>query len=167
MPGTEPSGDDRGVVYSWGCGAFGQLGHGDRIDRLMPCRVIDCPSAFTVLAAGGHSASAIVDGTLHNLRARIAEEEGGRCMTSVAAGVMAMVVVSFYCCCHRRHAEEGHLYTCGSGQNGLLGQGTLEDSVLFKPVVGIVSERVVSVSVGDAHMAAATGTFHRVRAPLV
>ncbi len=69
MHGTDTTSEERGLLYSWGCGAFGQLGHGDRIDRLTPCRVIDCPATFIVLTAGGHSASAIVDGTTQNYRA--------------------------------------------------------------------------------------------------
>ncbi len=55
-------------------------------------------------------------------------------------------------------AENGVLYTCGSGQNGQLGQGATEDSVLFRLVVGITAgSAVASVSVGDSHMAAITG----------
>jgi hypothetical protein len=54
-------GDGRCLLYTWGSGLNGQLGHGDRLDRLVPTVVLDCPMLI-VSAAGGHSASAVVEG---------------------------------------------------------------------------------------------------------
>ena len=53
-----------GALYSWGWGGYGQLGHGDEENQLLPKRVEGLQSVCCV-AAAYHTVALAKDGTAH------------------------------------------------------------------------------------------------------
>ena len=127
----------RGRLYTWGCGGFGQLGHGENGNRLVPTLVGAGAfgGAAVVMAACGDEHSLVVtsDGALwasgqgcagqlglHDQQNRFvferigAGEFGGARIVAAAAGAFHSAAVT---------EGDGTLWTWGGGQNGKLGHG--------------------------------------------
>jgi len=49
--------DDAGVAYTWGHNSMGQLGHGDRVAKNLPTRVLKLTSAVSLALGMSHSAA--------------------------------------------------------------------------------------------------------------
>jgi len=106
-----------GVVYTWGMGKSGELGH-DQIDREGICALpqrVPRLSRVVAVACGERASAAIVQG--------------------------------------------GALFTWGAGRGGRLGHGNEEDCPVPRCVDALrVAGAVVSISVGESHMAAVLET---------
>jgi len=119
-----------GLVFTWGDGQFGKLGHGDSpLDsaRSFPRSHVNIPYQHTpkVLSA-------------------LRDEHA----TYVAAG------------CHHSLAStlQGTLYTWGGGKDGKLGHGDLRDHNLPKRVTGLSGQSVRLVDASSAHSVAVTAS---------
>ena len=53
-----------GTVYSWGCGEYGQLGHGDKEDLTQPKQIAALSNVCAVATAENHTFAITSDGTL-------------------------------------------------------------------------------------------------------
>ena len=162
---------EAGALYSFGCGANGQLGHGDDDDDHDP-NLDDGENQHTprlVAALRGMRVSALAAGEWHSL---VLSEAGdiysfgtgrdgelghgdldcqstprpmlalrGVRMGAVAAGLYYSLMVS----------TAGRLYSCGYGEHGHGGHGDSEDHPTPRLVAGLEDVRVSAVAAGKAH----------------
>tara|TARA_Y100000389_G_scaffold64397_1_gene60455 strand:+ start:3783 stop:5207 length:1425 start_codon:yes stop_codon:yes gene_type:complete len=132
-----------GWLYTWGCGCFGRLGHGDTRNRLVPTLVgaqvfgaLEGGPVVMVACGDGHTLVVTQDGALwasgNGHRGRLglddrqdrqvfervgAEAFGSTRVVSAAAGRYHSAAVT----------EDGALWTWGEGYSGQLGHGDLDD----------------------------------------
>lgn len=153
-----------GVVFTWGDGRQGKLGHNDESTRLLPTLVnsfFDQSLVVATAQAGGqHTVALTVGGQVYTfgagqsgrlghgndrnqlvptLVAALEFEE----VVSIASGYAHTVVLT----------EDGQLYTWGNGKMGRLGHGADSDEVLPRrvKVMSHPSIRPVAVAAGEAH----------------
>ena len=161
-----------GVVFSFGLGAFGATGHGDRADRHAPCRVegLRLAGACQISAGENHSAALSAGGEAyvwgrgeHGQLGR-GEAPGESAPDAlVPARVSALVDANISCAqiaCGGDHVvaltTRGVVLAWGRGSSGPAGRGETEDvrtptrvdPALFR------GERVARVSAGRAHSVA-------------
>tara|TARA_B100000780_G_scaffold269416_1_gene228199 strand:- start:442 stop:2439 length:1998 start_codon:yes stop_codon:yes gene_type:complete len=110
---------DEGVVYSWGAGDGGRLGHGDDKDREQPTLIKFFSPEDKRAAQVRHIVLQIACGYWHSA---------------------AIVLVPPY-------TEGGYVYTWGSGFAGQLGQGVRNKSRLPKIVEPLLDAHVVSTRI--------------------
>ena len=129
-----------GLLFTWGHGAFGRLGHGDTGNRLVPTAV-GRPAGRVVMVACGwaHTLVVLHDGALwacgNGHRGRLGlndradrhvfervrvEAFGSARVVAAAAGRYHSAAVT----------EDGALWTWGLGYEGQLGLGDLEDRLV-------------------------------------
>ena len=155
-----------GTLYTFGSGSYGRLGHGDTRPKLMPSRVGALQSVRVISVSCGdyHTAAVGEDGKLYTFGAgqfgrlghggdqdqfvpkRVEGMPDGVRVVAVSCGFGHTAAVS----------EEGTLYTFGIGFNGRLGHGDQEDQLVPKRVDALQDVRVVDVSCGSQHTAAAS-----------
>lgn len=157
-----------GELYSWGGGMFGRLGHGDEDSARLPKRVAALEEVAVVgMAAGTHHTLAISatgeayswgyafrgclghgDTLSRSTPARIEALEGVR-LVAVSAGYVHSLGV----------ADDGGLYSWGSGEFGQLGHRDDTTARLVpERVKTLQSCRVVAAAAGNAHSIAVTDT---------
>ena len=158
-----------GAVFSFGLGAFGATGHGDRADRHAPCCVegLRVVGATHVSAGENHSAALSAGGEVYVWgRGEHGQIGRGEAPSEpapdalVPARVSALVDANITCAqiaCGGDHAlaltTRGVVLAWGRGSSGPAGRGETEDvrtptrvdPALFR------GERVVHVSAGRAH----------------
>jgi alpha-tubulin suppressor-like RCC1 family protein len=153
-----------GSLVSWGYNGEGQLGHGDRVHRLLPTvvetlgpeagrRVVDVAAGFYHCLAlttegsiyswgnGGHGKLGDGDGTDHDVHVptRIVDAlEGVHKAVRVAAGDYHSMAVT----------DTGQLLTWGNGGYGRLGHGADDESDKSVPTVVEGVSNVVGVGSG-------------------
>ena len=164
-----------GSVWSWGGGAYGQLGHGDGQDQMLPKKV----EAFadlrvvTVSAGGYHSLALTADGeplaveaaaapvlvargnlSAHSSGAESegayspgAEDEEEEADEALAAAAVPEV---------HGVATVGCVWSWGGGSHGKLGHGDEQDQPQPKKVEAFAGRRVAAVSAGGFHSLALT-----------
>jgi len=101
------------VVWSWGWGDFGRLGHGDKNDQTVPRPVRGLASVTIASVACGDN---------HTLAA----------------------------------TTDGQLFAFGRNQNGQLGLGHANDSLVPCPVAALAGKKVTSVACGAEHSLCST-----------
>ena len=154
-----------GTLFSFGCGADGQLGHGDTAHQRRPKRVVALAKERVVSVAAGnsHSLALTAEGALfsfgrgaqgqlgHGDRAEqpqpkrvvvLAKER----VVGVAAGGNHSLALT----------AEGALFSFGNGVSGQLGHGNTARQPQPKRVVALAKERVASVAAGGSHSLALT-----------
>lgn len=150
-----------GKPYAWGCGASGQLGHGDMVDQLTPREVDIAAGHKIVTVRAGFECSAFVDlsgalltfgagdcGVLGHgderalARPSYVEALSHETITDVQCGDMHMAAVT----------DNGHLFTWGMGACGQLGLGDFRSR--SKPMHVATRGRVLAVACGAAHTVA-------------
>lgn len=157
---------DTGLVYTWGQGRYGQLGHGDETDKIVPqpVRGIKC-KVKTVSSSFYHNAAITVNGHLftwgdgkegklgHNDNAgRLLPclvssfVDRGLQIVAAQAGGSHSIALSSY----------NQVYTFGSGGNGRLGHGNDIDQWVPTMVSSLELYNVVSLAAGYAHSVALT-----------
>ncbi|XP_047141184.2 probable E3 ubiquitin-protein ligase HERC1 isoform X1 [Hydra vulgaris] len=156
-----------GVVYSWGDGEFGKLGHGNVATQKLPkvIRGVFKNQIITFISAGSrHSAAITKDGDLYTW----GEGEHGRlghgdssiqrvptlvrsidAASQVAAGCSHTVVLS---------KDEMTVWTFGAGDNGKLGHGNTKMEYYPKIVVALKGIRIKKIAAGTQCSIALTWT---------
>ena len=156
-----------GQVHTFGDGDAGLLGHGEpgRQTRELAPRVVEALAGKWVVgvtAGGDHSAAWTADGevytwghgaygrlghgTSQNEHApRVVEILRGAAVIGVAAGQITAM-----------WTDAGELFTCGDGEDGLLGHGSEENEYVPRLVEALEGVKVVDVSV-QAHTVVCSG----------
>jgi len=154
-----------GSVWSWGGGFFGQLGHGDMQDQLLPKKIETFAGRRVVaVSAGGHHSLALTaDGAVcswgdgaygrlghgdeqDQLLPKKIETFTGRRVVTVSAGARHSLATT----------ADGAAWSWGSGGFGQLGHGDQQSQPLPKKVEAFAGRRVVAVSAGYSHNLAIT-----------
>lgn len=161
-----------GVVYSWGCGRHGVLGHGDIDDRLSPSKletdfggggVVQCSAGFAhcsiitadhrVFMFGKGKDGALGLGAKHRANQLTPQE---LCALSKAE------ITNISCSVGEHHghtlaaSKDGRVFAWGDGYKGKLGLGLQESQFLPVqiPAEYFNQETIVGVSAGGIHSAA-------------
>ncbi len=149
-----------GTLWTWGSGAFGQLGHGGRMSEALPRRVGGALTGVRVLrvACGGHTLALGAGGELyawgngkhgqlghggHRAEAspkRVAALRKQR-VVGVAAGDFHSLALT----------ADLRVFTFGSGAFGELGHGTLAHLTLPTPLDALRGKRLLFAACGSAH----------------
>jgi alpha-tubulin suppressor-like RCC1 family protein len=147
-----------GRVYSLGANYYGQLGHGDREDRLTPTLVegfegvrgvdVDNTDCLAVTQSGAvfQWGRPIRHGAEDALRPILVKGFGGVRVRRVCAGLGTVFAMG----------EGGEFFSWGFGNHGLLGHGDTQNQSVPKRVEVLQGVRVGSVSVGEYHALALT-----------
>ena len=137
-----------GAVWSWGYGGYGQLGHGDEQDQLLPKKIEALAGQRVVAVAPGassqhsHSLALTADGAVWSwgsghagvlghgdeqdqLLPKKVEALAGQRVVAVSAGGHHSIAVS----------ADGDVFTWGAGEGGCLGHGEdLSNQLLPKKI---------------------------------
>eukprot|EP00753_Platysulcus_tardus_P017861 PLAT6603.1.p1 GENE.PLAT6603.1~~PLAT6603.1.p1 ORF type:complete len:603 (+),score=216.03 PLAT6603.1:24-1811(+) len=152
-----------GHMFTWGCAAFGQLGHGDTVDRLVPTEVEGLRSSDVCDVTAGHMTTLAItrDGRLYSFGSndvgllglgdvedRLSPQQvtalSEKIVTSAALGDVHAAVVT----------EEKQVFMWGWNGVGQLGLGDTEDRLLPTLLPFFSDKAVWSVALGAAHSAA-------------
>ena len=153
------------VVWSWGYGREGQLGHGDLQDQLLPKKVEAFAGQRVVAVSAGndHSLALTADGAVWSwgfgefgglghgdeedqLLPKQIEALAGQRVLAVSAGNDHSLALT----------ADGALWSWGGGAFGQLGHGDQQNQLLPKKVEALAGLRVLAVSVGGYHSLALT-----------
>jgi len=146
-----------GLVYSFGRGKFGRLGHGNHDDLCEP-KVIEalCGRHVTAIVAGHNASMALTakgavisfgsgphgmigqDLPMSRLVPSAIETLGNRHVLAIAMGREHTIVLT----------DEGDVLSFGYGGFGALGHGDLENQLTPKVVEALRGRRVVAISAG-------------------
>ena len=149
-----------GSVWSWGCGHYGRLGHGDLQAQLEPTKIEALAGERVVAVSVGsdHSLALTADGAVWScgsgyfgqlghgdeqsqLLPKKVEAFTGRRVVAVSAGDFHSLAVT----------ADGAVWSWGSGGFGRLGHGDEQNRLLPKKVDALTGQRVVAVSAGGVH----------------
>ena len=149
-----------GAIWSWGYGGFGQLGHGDQQNQLLPKKIEAFADQRVVVVSVGahHSLALTADGALwswgsggqgrlghgdqqNQLLPKKVEAFAGQRAVTVSAGVSHSLALT----------ADGALWSWGGGLSGKLGHGDEQGQLLPKKVEGLAGQRVLAVSAGEVH----------------
>jgi alpha-tubulin suppressor-like RCC1 family protein len=120
------------VLYVWGKGDSGQLGLGDRGDRLVPTEVV------------------------MESNTRMSDDAADRTITSFTPSKIMSVSAGYFhtgLVVKSAANAEGELrvYTWGWGENGQLGHGSLDDELVPRFVESLQGVHAMRISCGGAH----------------
>jgi len=154
-----------GAVWSWGGGAFGQLGHGNAQHQLVPKKVKAFTGQRVVAVSGGgyHSLALTADGDVWSWGQGSSGKLGhgdhesqllpkkvgalaGQCIVAVSAGDLHSLAIT----------ADGAVWSWGLGSSGRLGHGDQQNQLLPKKIEAVAGQRVIAVSAGDLHSLAIT-----------
>jgi len=168
-----------GRVWTWGWGRYGQLGHNDTKDRLVPSLLVGkaLGGAAAVLVAAGeyHTVAVTIEGELwvwgHGAWGQLGLDDKATRLapTLVEAGTAfgGLQVLTVTCGCFHTLAvtKEGTLWTFGKGENGVLGHNDLNNRLVPTRIeacrrVGethhLGNAKIVSIAAGPTHSIAVT-----------
>jgi len=133
-----------GAVWSWGWGYFGQLGHGDTQDQLLPEKVegFTDQRAVAVSAGGGHSLAITADGAAWSWgwggKGRLGHGDEQRQLLPKKIEALAgqrVVAVSTEATHSLAVTTDGAVFSWGKGEAGCLGHGEdLSNQLLPKKI---------------------------------
>eukprot|EP00667_Euglena_gracilis_P000032 EG_transcript_32 len=157
-----------GLLFTWGRNDYGQLGLGDKVQRLTPCLVPVTPRAKFVALGGFHTAVILDDGTLWTFgrndfgqlgrqgdrsqprKVIIPVIKGSPWVVTVALGRLHTALV----------VQAGQVYVCGNSTGGQLGDGGSDNagtafvaSPVLVPLLTALQRNVTQVALGDTHTA--------------
>lgn len=120
---------DTSALYTWGKGDTGQLGLGDREDRLTPTEISMESST------------------------RYSEDAADRTISSFPASKIISVSAGYFHTGMIVRGTDGNtrVYTWGWGENGQLGHGSLEDESVPRFVESLQSVQATRIACGGAH----------------
>jgi alpha-tubulin suppressor-like RCC1 family protein len=152
-----------GDVFTWGSGAFGELGHGNTDQQLVPKRVEGCTNVMDIAAGSLHNIALVGEGGAvytwgfnDNGQLGLGDHGWGtnRDVPTVVPGVNGMVAVA----AGIRHSfalsRDGTAMACGWNSSGQLGLGDTDARDTFTVVAGL--RDVVDIDAGDIHTIAMT-----------
>lgn len=153
---------ERGTVYAWGWGRYGNLGDGESSDRYLPTRVHGLDGVRVVEAECGWRHSAVVTDAGHvytfgwskygQLGHGDHQDHSTPCLVAALSHCRITRVAGGW-----RHTvaadSEGRLYAWGWNKFGQLGLGDTEDRCLPTPVAALAAagERVALLACGWRH----------------
>ena len=154
-----------GALWSWGKGAFGQLGHGDQQNQLLPKKVeaFADQRILAVSVAVSYSLAITADGAVWSwgrggfgrlghgdlqdqLLPKKIEAFADQRVVAVSAGGGHSLAL----------AADGSVWSWGHGGEGRLGHGDDQNHLLPKKVEAIAGQRAIAVSAGSGHSIAIT-----------
>ncbi|XP_072386929.1 E3 ubiquitin-protein ligase HERC2 [Diabrotica undecimpunctata] len=158
-----------GSLYTWGKGYYGRLGHGTCEDCLVPTLVaglsgqhvakVACGSgdAHTLCVTSQGKVYSWGDGDYGKLGRGGSESSK---IPRLIEKLQDVEITDVYCGAHFSVAlsSEGKLYTWGKGEGWRLGQPNEDHIRIPEPVEILQDKRVVSISLGTAHILALTDT---------
>ena len=151
-----------GDVFTWGFGFFGQLGHGNTDDQLVPKRVGGLTNVTDIAAGSTHSLALVEGGAVYtwgyNDRGQLGLGDHGystdRNVPTEVPGVNEVVAVAAGSCHSFVLSREGTVMACGDNGYGQLGLGDTDNRDTFTVVPGL--KGVVDIDAGGDHSIAAT-----------
>jgi len=155
--------DDKGVAYSWGSGAFGNLGHGNETDQWEPRPIDALKDKKVILASVGasHTLALTESGELltwgqKNDKQMGRQEEKNNLVPVVIPFEGKNVTQLGAAKTHSVLVRDGQLYTWGKGQSGVLGHGS-DTNTLVPTLVGPLKDtKIGKVSCSWVHTAVVT-----------
>lgn len=161
-----------GVVFTWGCGKYGTLGHGDYQDRLQPTAVEVMNEKRIVLVSSGFSHTALVneDGNLFTCGKGSdgalghGKDHSDKLVPTVVEALRERVKIRHSSCSQGEHhahtlacSDEGEVWSWGDGYKGKLGLGNQESQDTPTMIDHAhFGSRVMQVACGGIHSAALT-----------
>jgi alpha-tubulin suppressor-like RCC1 family protein/tRNA A-37 threonylcarbamoyl transferase component Bud32 len=154
---------NEGLVYSWGDGAKGQLGQGNRLPSFKPKLVEALVTKRIIAIAAGfdHTLALSEDGDVYSWGSNsygqlgLGHEKSTSSPKYISTFKEKQIVrISAGGSCSAALTKEGDVYTWGWGFDGRLGHFDNKDLSLPKRVTGL--SQVVDISAGFGHMLAVT-----------
>lgn len=155
-----------GLLYTWGEGDHGRLGHGDTTGRQIPTLVRDLTNVGSVACGSAHTLAVAKDGKTvwsfgsadsgrlgHGIiakvyRPKVIEGLQGLNVRKVCAGALFSMALT----------KSGQVYTWGSGAS--LGVGSTDTMHLSPTLVNeLGAYRIVDIAAGDGHCLALTDEY--------
>jgi alpha-tubulin suppressor-like RCC1 family protein len=151
-----------GDVFTWGNGHYGQLGHGNKDQQLVPKRVEGLTNVMDIVVGASHNLAVVEGGAVYTWgcndegqlglgdhgagtnRNVPTEVPGVNGVVAVAAGAMHSLVLN----------RDGTAMVCGMNSSGQLGLGDTDDHDTFTVVAGL--RGVVDIDAGYMHSIAVT-----------
>ncbi len=147
-----------GALYCWGVNAYGQLGDGTLVNRLVPTKVAGLSASVTQVAAGdSHTCAALSTGAVKcwgfNLKGQLGNGttvDSATPVTVTGLSSATQVEAGMYFSC----AVDGGKARCwGTNYGGQLGDGTTTDR--HSPTAGAGGFTTVTrIATGEAHTCA-------------
>ncbi|KAG9457082.1 hypothetical protein H6P81_001590 [Aristolochia fimbriata] len=154
------------IVCSWGRGEDGQLGHGDAEDRLFPTKLsaLDGLDIVSITCGADHT-TAYSESQLQVYSwgwgdfGRLGHGNSSDLFTPQPIKVLQGIRIKQIACGDSHCLAvtmDGKVQSWGRNQNGQLGLGTLEDSLLPQPIQAFKGIPVKMIAAGAEHTAAVT-----------
>lgn len=156
-----------GVLYTWGRGTYGRLGHGNSDDKLIPFVVQAMLTHFVVDVALGtgdsHSICLTEDGFVFVW----GDGDFGKLGTGTNNGTQLPIQIESLSKIKRVYSGaqfsvalsyDGLVYTWGKGHGGRLGHGNSEHLSTPKVIEGLLGKKIIELAVGSAHCLALSCT---------
>eukprot|EP00164_Ancoracysta_twista_P028227 GFYU01056152.1.p1 GENE.GFYU01056152.1~~GFYU01056152.1.p1 ORF type:complete len:318 (-),score=63.85 GFYU01056152.1:11-925(-) len=149
-----------GVLFTWGNGEFGRLGHGNNVTQLLPVQLsLEKYGPVKVVACGfAHTAVVTENGALLTwgcgYKGPLGHGEERTLNTPRRVEALAdKRIYSVSCGDHHTAAitENGELYTWGSSGVGQLGHGSTDMILVPTRLFCFLEKRVLAVSCGSNH----------------
>ncbi|KAI4302143.1 hypothetical protein MLD38_037927 [Melastoma candidum] len=140
-----------GILYTWGDGDKGRLGHGDGRSRLIPERVAPLADENICRVACGHNLTVALTsaGTIHTMGSAAYGQLGnsqadGRSPVCVEGNINDCFVEDISCGSHHVAAitSTDEVFTWGKGSNGQLGHGDSSNRIV-PTIVGFLRDKQV------------------------
>eukprot|EP00940_MAST-03C_sp_MAST-3C-sp2_P000364 g364.t1 len=154
--------DKKRDLWSWGLGSYGNLGHGDTLNKAEP-QIVQVMRGRTLVAKAGakHAIALAIGGSVftwgHGDNGRLGLDIEGK---SRDRGYPAPKIIPrlndiIDIACGEAHSaainRSGNLFTWGAGTYGRLGHGTEGDQNVAKCVESISSQSVIGMDCGAFH----------------
>jgi alpha-tubulin suppressor-like RCC1 family protein len=151
-----------GDVLTWGWGLYGQLGHGNTYDQLVPKQVESLANVTDIAAGRCHSMALVEGGAVYtwgfNYHGQLGLGDHGygteRNVPTEVPGVNGVVAVAAGSNHSFVLSRDGTVMSCGSNDYGQLGLGDMDDRDTFTVVAGL--RGVVDIDAGEKHTIALT-----------
>lgn len=157
--------DNSNQLYTWGANAFGQLGHGDALDRLIPQPVLHLKGKKVkqVVLGGDISFVLLENGELYTFGkgqdgALGHNSASNESVPRIVEALKGQDVVKIDVSLHHGAAitSSGELYTWGRFWNGQLGRSTLDKGAVPSLVSELKGQKIIDVACGKNHTLALT-----------
>ncbi|KAK6259177.1 hypothetical protein SCA6_013651 [Theobroma cacao] len=155
------------VVCSWGRGEDGQLGHGDAEDRLSPTQLsaLDGHEIISVICGADHTtAYSLSRGEVYSWGwgdfGRLGHGNSSDVFTPQPIKALHGLTIKQIACGDSHCLAvtmEGEVLSWGRNQNGQLGLGTTEDSLVPQKIQAFQGVSIKMVAAGAEHTAAVSG----------
>jgi alpha-tubulin suppressor-like RCC1 family protein len=158
-----------GLLYTWGSGSFGKLGHGEPTDESTPRKValdqlvggarqvekVGCGFAHTIAICSSYDV--LVWGSGFKGKLGLGDDQNRLTPTPIPAlkrkHIRDIACGSFHTIAV---TETGDVFSWGIGERGQLGHGDLENHKTPWPILGLQGHEIGAIAAGEAHSLAAS-----------